>query len=260
MTDTVTTGGKAPLGVGSIISESFSILFANFVKVLMIAFIPTVVGLLISGAILGFGVALGIEGPAAALDPTDLGGFFAGIAVAAVIQMVIYGLVIALMVQLAYDAIVGRPVKLVEYFGPALRAALPIAVLTFVATILYGIGFALLIVPGLWLYAVFSVTAPAVVIDKVGFGGLGRAARGGMDWHHQHGGVVVLVHRLCAAKRGLCQSLGAGGTDPECARLHPVFPGADFTVGIRRDGSAGRLDPDAGFGDLSAAQACRPVT
>lgn len=193
MTDTVTTGGKAPLGVGSIISESFSILFANFVKVLMIAFIPTVVGLLISGAFLGFGVALGMEDPAATLDPNDLGGFFAGIAIAAVIQMVIYGLVIALMVQLAYDAIVGRPVKLVEYFGPALRAALPIAVLTFVATILYGIGFALLIVPGLWLYAVFSVTAPAVVIDKVGFGGLGRSARLTKEYRWPLVGLFIVI-------------------------------------------------------------------
>ena len=38
------------------------------------------------------------------------------------------------------------------------------------------LGLVALIVPGLWVYAVFSVMPAAVVIERIGFSGLGRSA------------------------------------------------------------------------------------
>lgn len=165
-------GVKVPLGVGQIISESFSIFFGNIIKVVALGFIPTLIGLIIAGLLTGFDVALGSAEPD--FFAPGAGALFA---ISTVVQMGIYGVTIALLVQMAYDAKQGKSRKLATYYAPALKAAFPIALLAIVSAILMGIGLLLLVVPGLWIYAVFSVMAPAVVIDKVGFRGLGRSTQ-----------------------------------------------------------------------------------
>jgi len=162
---------KQPLGVGGLIGQSFSIFFQNFIKVMLVGFIPTLLGLMISGTFNGMGVTLGLQEPEFATTAAGI-----GYAVSLLINMVVYGLLTALLVQLAYDAKLGRSISIGRYFGPALRAAVPIAVLAVVAGFATGLGLIFLVVPGLWVYAVYYVMAPAVVIEKAGFGGLGRSA------------------------------------------------------------------------------------
>lgn len=162
---------QEPLGVGQLVSTTFSIFFANIVKIIILGFIPTALGLVVSGLLNGWGVALGSEEPNF-LTPGAGVSFVIGL----IIQMAIYGITIALLVLLAYDAKMGKSRPLGDYFAPALFAAVPIAVLTIVATIAMSLGMIALIIPGLWIYAVFSVMAPAVLIDGVGFRGLRRSA------------------------------------------------------------------------------------
>lgn len=164
---------KQPLGVGQIVSDSFSIFARHLIKIMLVGFIPTMIGLVISGLVMGFGITLGTEQP----DPSTVinGTFWAGFSVAMVAQLAIYSMTIALLVQLAFDAKVGNSHSIGEYFGPAIRAIVPIIVLGLIMYILVTLGFVLLIIPGLWLLAVFFVTVPAIVIDKAGFKGLGRS-------------------------------------------------------------------------------------
>jgi len=171
MTDTTLSQPKASLGVGSIVGDSFSILFGKFLQVVMIAFVPTLIGYLISGLLNGFGVAIGLEQPQFA---TPGGGI--AFVLSFIVNMAVYSITTALLVQLAYDAKLGRPIQIGRYFGPALSTILPLTILSVVAAILYSIGFVLFVVPGLWIIAVLSVMAPAVVIERAGFGGLGRSA------------------------------------------------------------------------------------
>jgi len=178
----------SPLGVGSIVGESFSILFRNFITVLMLAFIPTLAGLVISGLTAGWGVTLGTGDTDFGAEPN-----WAGIALGYVVQMVIYGVTTALLVQFAYDAKLSRPINVSRYFGPALSAALPIAILGLVAALAMGIGMIFLIIPGLWVYAVFSMIAPAIVIEKVGYGALGRSAALTKGYRWPILGVIILV-------------------------------------------------------------------
>ncbi|KZM51311.1 hypothetical protein [Labrenzia sp. OB1] len=187
MTDTPLDQPKVPLGVGALIGESFSILFGNFLKVILVAFVPVLVGLVLSGGLIGFDVALGVE------DPTfnDAGGT-AAFGLAFVVEMVIYSLTTALLVQLAYDAKLKRPVQPGRYIGPALSALLPVAILSLVAGLLAGFATLLFIIPGLWVYAVFSVMVPAIVIERVGFGGLGRSARLTKQYRWPIAGALVL--------------------------------------------------------------------
>ena len=89
--------------------------------------------------------------------------------------MAIYGISLALFVQLAYDSKLGQPVQPARYIQPALASLVYVVVLTIIIYLLAMIGFMAFIVPGVWVYAVFSVTIPALVIERVGFGALGRS-------------------------------------------------------------------------------------
>lgn len=171
MTVSPTLQTGAPLGVGSIVGESFTILMRHILSVLLLAVVPTLLGFLVSAALLGWGASLGID-KKPLVEPAD----FVPTVLSIIFQVVANGLTTALIVQLAYDAKLQRPLKLGRYVGPAVRAAVPIAILGVVSTLIMGIGLAALVVPGLWAYAVFSMMPAAVVIEKVGFGGLGRSA------------------------------------------------------------------------------------
>ena len=181
-------GQKVPLGVGAIVQESFSILFNNFIPVLTMAFVPMLLGTLISAVLTGPNVALGIAPP----DFSTTGG---GVAwgLSLVSQVVFYGLATALLVQLAYDAKLGRPLQLGRYLSIAIRVAVPTAILLVISSILIGLGMLVLIIPGLWLYAVFSVVAPAVVIEGAGFGGLGRSAELTREYRWPVVGALILI-------------------------------------------------------------------
>ncbi|MCK7612317.1 hypothetical protein [Roseibium sediminicola] len=189
MTDVSAGQPNAPLGIGSIIGESFSILFGKFFQVVLIAFGPAVIGLVISGLLIGFGAMSGTAEP----DLSGGAGSAFAILFAVIIQFVVYAVTTALLVQLAYDAKLGRSIQIGRYIGPAFSSVLPIVVLSLVAGVLFMIGFALLIVPGLWIYAVFAVMAPAVVIEKAGFGGLGRSAALTKEYRWPIVGAFVLI-------------------------------------------------------------------
>lgn len=183
-TDTEST---VSFGTGGIIADSFSIFFGNIVKVVMLGFLPALGGLVVTSLASGWGVALGTE--------TDN---FAEVSVApfilsTIVSMGLWGLGVALLVQLAYDAKHGRSRPISQYFGPALRSAIPIAILSMIGAFVIGIGFLLLVVPGLWLYGALAVVVPAVVFDKVGFGGLGRSFNLTKGYRWPIVGVVIVI-------------------------------------------------------------------
>ncbi|MEJ8561935.1 hypothetical protein QTO30_12405 [Yoonia sp. GPGPB17] len=188
MTSIPSTGPKAPLGVGGIISNSFSILFRNLVAVMIVAFIPSLIGLLFSVATNGVGLTLGV----ATSEPLAVGSP-AMIVIGVIIQLALQGLTIALLVQLAYDAKLGQPITPIAYIAPAIKAIVPIIVLSLVIGILAGIGFALLIIPGLYIYAVFCVTTPAIMIERAGFAGMGRSAALTKEYRWPVVGVLILL-------------------------------------------------------------------
>ncbi|RBW53455.1 hypothetical protein [Ruegeria sp. A3M17] len=192
MASTTEYSDRESLGVGSIVGESFSILFKNFIAVILLALAPMLLSSIIAGAMVGADVALGVADPDFSTS-TSVTTWVLTI----VLQIVFYALTTALLVQLAYDSKLGRPLQLGRYFSPALRAALPIAILTTISSILAGFASLALIIPGIWVYAVFSVVAPAVVIEGAGFGGLGRSAALTKGYRWPIFGALLLVG-ICA--------------------------------------------------------------
>ena len=188
MTDHSTAQANPPLGIGAIIGESFSILFGKFLQVFLVAYGPTLIGLVLSGALIGFGAVAGTA------DPEFAGaGSVVAILLTILISVVVYGITTALLVQLAYDAKLGRPIELGRYLGPALAAVVPIVVLGLVVGVLFMIGLTLFVIPGLWIYAVFSVLAPVIVIERAGFGALGRSAALTKEYRWPIVGALVLL-------------------------------------------------------------------
>ncbi len=167
MSDSSVNPSGVSLGVGTIIGDSFSIFFGNIFAVMILGFVPTFIGVGLSDQFAGASVNQG--GP-------ELQVNWFGFALLILVQMVTYGVTIALMVQLAYDAKLNRPLRLKSYVSPAFKASVPIAILSVVGGILTWLGSLFLIIPGLWLYAVFSVMSPAVVIERIGYSGLSRSA------------------------------------------------------------------------------------
>lgn len=166
MTDTTTFDSPhVPLKVGRIIGDTFYVLYRKFPVVLLLAFIPALIELKLGNLING--ASSGAEG--------DL-ETFAQILAVVLLSWTISGIVTAAIVQMSYDARLNRPVKLGRYVAATIRNLPAIVVLSVVASLLSTLGLALLVVPGLWLYAVYSVTVPAIVIEGSGFRALGRSA------------------------------------------------------------------------------------
>jgi len=189
MADTSSQVQHTPLGVGEIISGSFSIMFGNFFKVFLLGFLGAFLGFIINALLLGVDAALG-SGPAVGTDPTTV--VISSVA-SVVINLIIYGLVTALLIQLAYDSKLGRSNSFGAYFSSALPAIMPIAILSIVIGILSTIGAIALIIGALWVYAVFYVTAPVAVIERGGFGSMGRSAALTKEYRWPIVGLFILV-------------------------------------------------------------------
>lgn len=207
MTDVQTGSLKQPLGVGSIISETFSILFGNFLKVLLLSVLPTVAGLALLGATIGWDAALGNPDPAA----FAAGGWMI-IFLPILVGFIISSLTTALLVQLAYDAKLKRSIDIGSYWGPAIRSLFPVIVLSLISGILVGLASILLIVPGLWLYAVLSVIVPAIVIERAGFGAMGRSAALTKEYRWPILGALIVIIIIALIIGGIIGFLGAFST------------------------------------------------
>ncbi|WP_208354180.1 hypothetical protein [Pseudaestuariivita rosea] len=75
----------------------------------------------------------------------------------------------------------------------ALTFIVPLTVLGIVITIAAGIGLVLLIVPGIWIYAAWCVTTPAVVVERAGFGGLNRSFELTREYRWPIVGLLILL-------------------------------------------------------------------
>jgi len=98
-----------------------------------------------------------------------------GIALLYVLPMITYGISTTLIVLAAYDAKLGRAARIGEYFVLALRRAFPAVVITTIVTLIGYVGLIFLLVPGLYLFALFSMAVCVVVLESQFFGALRRS-------------------------------------------------------------------------------------
>lgn len=158
---------KPSLGVGTIIGDAFGVVFQRFVPIFMAAFLPLALASAITAALFGAAFSAGAE---------DAVPSVIAIVVNWVLGLLASGLSTAMIVHIVYGIRTGRSVPLGAAFQAALRWIVPISVLSVVAGALIAAGLMMLIVPGLYLWALWAVVVPAIVVEGAGYGGLGRSA------------------------------------------------------------------------------------
>ncbi|QHQ34544.1 hypothetical protein [Algicella marina] len=181
-----------PLGVGALISRTFSVFFRHVLLFMAIAFVPTLVVGLVSLALMPDLMGFGSTG---AIDPNFTFPTTA-FAIVTILSLVVYLLVIGVSTLAAYDVSLGRPTQFGAYISRTLASALPIVVLGLVYYILISLGLLLLILPGLYILAMFYVLVPAILVERAGFSGLSRAASLSKGYRWPVLGSIIVVFLL----------------------------------------------------------------
>jgi len=151
--------GAGAFSVGGVLKRTFSTYFANFVPFTILAlifYLPTL--------ILGFLQISDLESGLPSTDPTAeiVGGLVSFILTYILIGALVYGTV----QHLGGD----RP-TLGQIISRGMSAIGPVIVIAILLSLVVGIGFALLIVPGIFLAVAYAVVIPAAVVERPGIMG-----------------------------------------------------------------------------------------
>lgn len=197
---------EAPQGisVGSVFGRSISVIKANPVSTLGVTFALIALPQLVLGQL----------GGQAALVRSLHPGAYALIGV--------YGLIVGLLWLVASGALVqaavahdqGRPAEPGEVLQQGLKRALPLLAVYLLFIVGVWIGAIFLLVPGIMLAVMWSVSLPAIVAERPGvFGAFGRsrALTKGARWHVF--GVMLLalvIYMLVSIAIGVASAAGYG--------------------------------------------------
>lgn len=186
--DSQKPGPKVPLGISRLIADCFAMLFRKLPIVLVLSFWPSLLGVLMSGSLVGIRYTIGFEDVAS-------GTASGPILLSALVDILVYAVVTALLVRPVHDVKFNRPVRISRDLVPALKSVFPISLLILAQTLMVMLGVLLaLFIPGsvlfgligfvfiglfliavIWAYAAWSVMPAAVVVEGAGFQGLSRS-------------------------------------------------------------------------------------
>lgn len=190
MTSKVTLAGPGgePLGIGGLVQTVFAIFRERFASLFAIGLVYSAASLIVSLILLGPQATFHVErahetaadgtitASSTEIAVTEMGGAGFGDFLDGALQILLYGLLIAAVVRLATDALAGRRGSVGDYLRGALPVMLTVAALVLVISVLGVIGLMAVVLPGLWIFAVFSVAPAAAVVEGAGFGALSRSA------------------------------------------------------------------------------------
>ncbi len=167
MTAAMAARGEGDFRAGAVIGRSFDVLRRHFLKFMALAFAMWLPSLLIlfSGVKPGQQIARGQQ----VAPGQHLQAGTAGILIlAALIWLFFFALCQPAIIYGAFQSMRGQDFQIGEAFGRALRRLLPVFGVVIIAGILMAIGFVLLVVPGIILWAMFYVAVPVCVVERLG--------------------------------------------------------------------------------------------
>src|SRR5579875_1257738 len=173
-----------PRRVGEILDAAIKLYLGN-ARVLMGSVAAVVVPLqIISGVILlstysnGNDISTGFASVGRTVTPAEANARLGASGINELVSLIGSAFVLAACVKALSDAYLGQTPTVRGSLRFGLRRLLPVIALQIIYAIGQLIGFVLLIIPGIWLYAAWSVRVPAVVIERMGpFRALGRSRR-----------------------------------------------------------------------------------
>ena len=176
------SGPPPPFGVGKVLSDAFQVFTKAAIPLIMI-----MGGSAVASSLLVVGVG---GGAALAGGGVMSGGgqFFVTVA-----SMLITVIAFGASAAVAYESGFGRPVSIAGAVSAGAGQVLPLAVLSLVFYVVLVIFMTLFIVPGLWIMGVWAATVPAIMIERAGFGALGRSARLTKGYRWPVIGTLILI-------------------------------------------------------------------
>jgi hypothetical protein len=211
------TDFREPLGVSDIAADAVSIFFQRFGLMFVLSLAPAVISLVIS-------IATPRGAPVASPAEVEWPVFIAGIG-----QFLASLLSNALIVLAAFDAKIGRPVRLGEYVRRALANLITIVVLSLAVILMIAVPLGLvflvalasgsstavfvLFLPALlwflYVWGAFSPFVPAVVVEGAGLGALARAWRLTAHYRWRVVGTLVVLFILAVVVEIIGALLGS---------------------------------------------------
>ena len=171
-----------PLSVGEVVDGAIK-LYTRNAKVLIGAAAGVVVPLLLLQAIVLLSVYtngsdLGGSGFGQTATPGEASARLGAAGIRELVAVIGSAFVVAACVKAISDSYLGQVPRIGESLRFGARRLLPLIVLQILYVLGLIVGFVLLIVPGVYLYAAWSVASPALVIERRGpFHALGRSRR-----------------------------------------------------------------------------------
>lgn len=211
-----------PLRVGEVLDVAIKLYRANFatlVKAVLVFVAPTqILGALITASMraddfpTSFGESFDPEA-ASAIDMSDLVVVAVGALLVTVLGVITAQLASAASFQALSTAYLGGEPDWKQTLGFAFGKLWPLLWLGFLHALCLGIGFLLLIVPGVYLYGAFSVAVPVLLLENVrGTKALGRSRRLVEDRWWPVAAVLVLTAILSSIVSGAVTALVVGAS------------------------------------------------
>ena len=171
---TETAVPRPPLGVGEIVGNTFSVVLGNFGKVLAITMLPALALLAINFALMG---PIALNSASAMMDPEAAAAISPVVnGIVSLLSLVFWGITAAALARAVHDLRTTGQASIGTAFGTAISTVLPVLLLVIIVTVVFALGFVALIVPGLYIAALWFVVIPAAVIERIGLRALGRSA------------------------------------------------------------------------------------
>lgn len=176
MSDTSTRSlgvGSEGFRVGRVLSKSLAVLMGNFPKYFLfgaVMALPNLVSIFINASV-------GPAGQPVRPDQLFTTAAIIGTGIFVIIWIVVFGTCQSAMIYGAFQDVRGRPFEIGASIRRGLSRVVPVIGTVICASVLIGVGFMLLVVPGLILLTMFFVIVPACVVESLGpIRSLGRSS------------------------------------------------------------------------------------
>ncbi|WP_316014727.1 hypothetical protein [Roseobacter sp. HKCCA0434] len=165
------------MNIGTIFSNTFGLLSRNFLLFFTLSFVGTLLVAFLQIALLGMDSFAPAPPPEISDDMTPeevsaamMAGFDGGLLLWNFFSQILYSVLSAVLHLAAWDRIQNRAPRIADYVGLSAHMVLPLFFLSVAMGILMVIGFFFLIVPGLYVFAMFAVLVPVIVVERRGWG------------------------------------------------------------------------------------------
>jgi hypothetical protein len=161
-----TTVELRPMSLGEVLDQTFTLYRENFLLFAGITALPYLLLLGFNFLILLWGRGTATGSPHSALSGGVIGGFIAGAFGALFIYLILIGVAHAATVSAVGDLYLGRAASVRSSYEQAKGSFGSVIVVMILSFLAVGLGFMLLIIPGIYLACRLGVSVPATVVER----------------------------------------------------------------------------------------------